>query len=412
MFLDFFLLLKNDGLPASLHEYLALLEALEQQAVGFNLDDFYALSKSILIKHENQLDRFDQLFAQYFKGLEAKAKNIAADIPEEWLRKNFDRIFSDEEKALIQAMGGLDKLLERLQQLLDEQQERHEGGNRWIGTGGTSPFGANGYNPEGIRIGQEGSGSRSAVKVWDERRFANLDDNVELNTRNIKLALKRLRVFTREGIADELDLEDTIRKTSENAGLLDITMIPSKKNRVKILLLLDVGGSMDDHVETCSQLFSAARHEFKHLEHYYFHNCLYETVWKDNQRRYVDRIPTWELLHRYNSDYKLIFVGDAAMAPYELYSSNGSLEHQNSETGIAWLKRMTDHFPYFAWINPNPLDAWSYYQTTVAIRELFEHRMFPMTLPGLSLAMKSLKNKKVRYEAESAFLGSSVRGKR
>jgi uncharacterized protein with von Willebrand factor type A (vWA) domain len=409
MFLDFFLLLKKDGLPVSLHEYLTLLEALKQETVGFNVDDFYYLSRTVLIKHESHLDRFDQLFGQYFKGLEAKAKLMGADIPEEWLRKNFERLFSEEEKALIQAMGGLDKVMERLQQLLNEQKERHEGGSKWIGTNGVSPFGSGGFNPEGVRIGGEKGGQRSAIKVWDQRQYANLDDDVELNTRNMKLALKRLRVFTREGIVEELDLEETIRKTSENAGILDITMIPSKKNRVKVLLLLDVGGSMDDHVELCSQLFSAAKHEFKHLEHYYFHNCLYESVWKDNQRR-SERIPTWELMHKYNQDYKLIFVGDAAMAPYELMSNGGSVEHNNQESGMVWLKRMFDHFPYHAWINPNSLSSWTYYQSTVIIRELIEQRMFPMTLSGLSLTMKSLKDKKVKYEEEAKFFQSRTHG--
>lgn len=407
MFLDFFLLLKKDGLPVSLHEYLALLDALDKGLVEYSIDDLYYLSRATLIKHESHLDRFDQLFAQYFKGIEAVSKDLMTKLPEDWLAKNLNRVFTDEEKAMIEAMGGMDKLMERLQQLLNEQKERHEGGSKWIGTGGTSPFGNGGYNPEGVRIGGQGGG-RTAVKVWEQRQFANLDDDVELNTRNMKLALKRLRVFTREGIADELDLDGTIKRTSENAGILDVQLVPTKKNRVKVLMLFDVGGSMDDHIETCSQLFSAAKHEFKHLEFYYFHNCLYESVWKDNNRR-GDRIPTWELMHRYNSDYKLIFVGDAAMAPYELFSKGGSVEHNNPENGLVWLQRMQDHFPYHAWINPNTLDSWDYFQTTAAIREQFAHRMFPMTLSGLSMTMKSLKDKKVKYEAKSVFMGSSSR---
>lgn len=404
MFLDFFYLLKKEGLPVSLHEYLALHEALDKDAANYSVDDFYYLSRSILIKHESHLDRFDQLFGQYFKGMEVLGKETFGDIPEEWLRKNLMNYLTEEEKAMIEAMGGLDKLMERFKQLMEEQKERHEGGNKWIGTGGTSPFGANGYNPEGFRIGQEGSRNRRAVKVWDKRQYANLDENVELNTRNIKLALKRLRVFTREGIAEELDLDETIRKTSENAGLLDIHMVPSKKNRVKVLMLFDVGGSMDDHVETCSQLFSAARHEFKHLEQYYFHNCLYESVWKDNSRR-GDRIPTWDLLHRYGQDYKVIFVGDAAMSPYEVVTPGASVEHYNPEAGLTWLNRIREHFTYVSWINPNVISDWQYFESTQIIRQIMEDRMFPMTLAGLQLTMKSLKDKKITYQLPGEEVG-------
>lgn len=396
MFLDFFYMLKRDGIPVSLHELLALMEALDKQVVEYQIDDFYYLSRSILIKHESHLDRFDQLFGEYFKGIEAISKESIGDIPEDWLRKHLENNLSEEEKALIEAMGGLDKLMERFKQLMEEQQERHEGGNKWIGTGGTSPFGANGYNPEGFRIGQEGSRNRRAVKVWDKRQYANLDDDVELNTRNIKLALKRLRVFTREGIADELDIDETIRRTSENAGILDIEMVPSKKNRVKVLMLFDVGGSMDDHVEICSQMFSAAKHEFKHLEYYYFHNCLYESVWKDNNRR-GDRIPTFDILHKYNSDYKVIFVGDAAMSPYEVVTAGASVEHYNPESGMTWLKRVKEHFKYVSWINPNYIDDWRYFESTHIIREIMEYRMFPMTLNGLQQTMKSLKDQKLTY---------------
>lgn len=404
MFLDFFYLLKKEGLPVSLHEYLALHEALDKGAANYNVNDFYYLSRSVLIKHESHLDRYDQLFGQYFEGMEAKGKEAFGDIPEEWLRKNLMNYLSEEEKAMIEAMGGIDKLMERFKELMEEQKERHEGGSKWIGTGGTSPFGANGYNPEGFRIGQEGSRNRRAVKVWDKRQYANLDENVELNTRNIKLALKRLRVFTREGILEELDLDETIRKTSENAGLLDIHMVPSKKNRVKVLMLFDVGGSMDDHVETCSQLFSAARHEFKHLEQYYFHNCLYESVWKDNSRR-GDRIPTWDLLNRYGKDYKVIFVGDAAMSPYEVVTPGASVEHYNPEAGVTWLNRIREHFSYVSWINPNLISDWPYFESTQIIRQIMEDRMFPMTLAGLQQTMKSLKDKKITFKLPGEEVG-------
>lgn len=398
MFIDFFYLLRSDGMKVSLHEYLTLLEAVKKGLANYNLDDFYALSKTILIKHENQLDRYDQLFGQYFQGMEAIPSSFFESIPDEWLRKNLINNLSEEEKAMIEAMGGIDKLMERFKELMDEQKERHEGGNKWIGTGGTSPFGANGYNPEGFRIGQEGSRHRKAIKVWDKRNFANLDDSLELDTRNMKMVLKRLRILTREGSEEELDLDGTIRKTSENAGMLNIKMQASKKNRVKVLMLMDNGGSMDDHVELCSKLFSAARHQFKHLEFYYFHNCLYESVWKDNKRRFSERIPTWDLLNKYNKDYKVIFVGDAAMSPYEIVSEGGSVEHNNPEAGLVWLERMKSHFPNFIWINPNPEYAWEYYQSTKILQEVFEYRMFPMTFAGLQKGMKALKDKKITHQ--------------
>jgi uncharacterized protein with von Willebrand factor type A (vWA) domain len=396
MFLNFFYLLKKDGLPVSLHEFLAWMEALEQQVVAPTLEEFYFLSKSILVKHENQLDRFDQLFGQYFHGKEAESRIQSIELPEEWLRKFLERNLTDEEKALIEAMGGLEKLQERFEQLLREQKERHEGGNKWIGTGGTSPFGANGYNPEGYRIGQEKSRNRSAVKVWDQRKYANLDDDLELNTRNLKLALKRLRILTREGAPIELDLDGTIKKTSENAGMLDIHMVPSKKNHVKVLLFIDVGGSMDDHIETCAQLFSAARYELKHLEYFYFHNCLYESVWKDNNRR-GDRTPTWEVLHKYNRDYKVIFLGDAAMSPYEVVTPGASVEHYNQESGAVWMQRVLEQFPYACWINPNHETDWRYYESTTVLRELMGDRMFPMTLKGIGQAVRSLKDKRITF---------------
>ncbi len=390
MFLDFFYLLRSEGIPVSLHEYLNLLEALKQDIIGMNLEDFYFLCRSIMIKSETNLDRFDQLFAHYFKGLEYVPEELIFKIPDEWLQRSLENLLSEKERAMIEAMGGLEALRKRFEELLKEQKERHEGGNRWIGTGGSSPFGAYGYNPEGYRIGQVGSGNRKAVKVWDQRDFANLDDKVELNTRNLKMALRRLRVFTREGIAEELDIDDTIQRTCNNAGLLDISLVPTKKNRVKVLMFMDVGGSMDDHVEICSRLFSSARYEFKYLRFYYFHNCIYETVWKDSSRR-NERIPTLEILNKYNRDYKVIFVGDAAMSPYELLSPSGSVEHYNDETGATWLKRVINNFNDLVWINPNPEEGWEYYETTHLIRNLMDQKMFPMTVNGITKAMQSLK---------------------
>ncbi len=396
MFLDFFLLLKNNGLPVSLKEYLSLLEALDKEVVQWSVEEFYFLARTVMVKHEKNLDRFDMLFGHYFKDMELIPVAPVFDIPEEWIRKNKVNDLSEEEKALIESLGGMEALMERFKELLDEQKERHEGGNKWIGTGGTSPFGANGYNPEGYRIGQSGNRNNRAIKVWDKRAFRNFDDNVELNTRNLKMALRRLRIFTREGVADELDLDKTIQKTCNNAGLLDLEMVPSKKNRVKVLLFLDVGGTMDEHVELCSQLFSAAKHEFKHLEYFYFHNCLYESVWKDNRRR-SDRVPTMEVLNKYNRDYKVIIIGDAYMSPYEIMYEGGSVEHFNEEAGMVWLQRLKAQYPYISWLNPNSEHYWQYAPSTKILRELFEYRMFPLTINGISLAMKALKDKKVSY---------------
>jgi uncharacterized protein len=393
MFLDFFLLLKEEGLPVSIGEYLNLLEALNKRVTRFSVEDFYFLSKTILIKHEQFLDRYDLLFGKYFHGVELDELE-KKEIPADWLQKEMNRLFTDEEKALIEKMGGLDKLMERLKELMEEQKERHQGGSKWIGTGGSSPFGNSGYNPEGVRIGG-GGGGRSAVKIWDKREFQNYASDVELNTRNIKLALKRLRILTREGIEDELDLHTTIEKTCKNAGYLDIEMQPSKKNRVKVLLFFDVGGSMDPYVELCEQLFSAAKSELKHLEFFYFHNCVYESIWKDNNMRYNDRIPTFDILHKFNSDYRVIFVGDATMSPYELTALGGSVEHYNDETGIAWLQRFVDKFPNIVWLNPSNEYYWDGLPTVQIIKEVFKERMFPMTLDGLAKAMKTLKGKKV-----------------
>jgi uncharacterized protein with von Willebrand factor type A (vWA) domain len=393
MFLDFFLLLKNDGLPVTINEYLTLLEALGREIVEYNVDDFYYLSRSVLIKHEQHIDRFDVLFGRYFRGIETIDNEQFMKIPEEWLRRGMERILTEEDMALIKAMGGLDKLMERLKELMNEQKKRHAGGSKWIGTGGTSPFGAYGYNPEGIRIGQTESRNRRAVKVWDKREFKNLDDSVELNTRNMKMALKKLRLLTREGREEELDLDKTIEKTSKNAGVLELEMIPSRKNNVKVLLFLDVGGSMDDHIEICAQLFSAAKYEFKHLEYLYFHNCLYESVWRDNARRWDERIPTFEVLHKYNSDYKVILVGDASMSPYELMYTNGSVEHNNDEAGVTWLTRLKNQYPHMVWLNPVPVDYWRYTQSIQMLREFMENRMYPLTLAGIQDAIKVLKTK-------------------
>ena len=393
MFLDFFLLLKNDGLPVTINEYLTLLEALDTEIVEYNVDDFYYLSRSVLIKHEQHIDRFDVLFGRYFRGIETIDNEQFMKIPEEWLRRGMERILTEEDMALVKAMGGLDKLMDRLRELMNEQKKRHAGGSKWIGTGGTSPFGAYGYNPEGIRIGQTESRNRRAVKVWDKREFKNLDDDVELDTRNMKMALRKLRLLTREGREEELDLDKTIEKTSKNAGVLELEMIPSRKNNVKVLLFLDVGGSMDDHIEVCAQLFSAAKYEFKHLEYFYFHNCLYESVWRDNTRRWDERIPTFEVLHKYNSDYNVILVGDASMSPYELLYPNGSVEHNNDEAGFSWLTRLRNQYPHMVWLNPVPVNYWRYTQSIQMLREFMENQMYPLTLAGIQDAIKALKAK-------------------
>jgi len=397
MFLTFFYALRHHGIPASLHEYLTLMEALQQEVGVYRIDHFYALTRAVFVKQEAHLDRFDRLFGQYFQGLEEIPDNFfQTEIPADWIRKHLFDELTDEEKARIERLGGLDALLERFRALLDEQREAHSGGNKWIGTGGSSPFGAYGFNPEGFRLRGEGRG-RHAIKVWEKREFRNLDDRVELNTRNLKVILKRLRILTREGIPTELDLDETIRRTSENGGALDIAMQPAKENRVKVLLLMDIGGSMDDHIELCEQLFSAARWEFKHLEFFYFHNCVYESVWKDNRRRHSERLPTLQLLNRYNRDYKLIFVGDAAMSPYELFYRGGSVEHYNDEPGMLWLRRLADHFPGLIWINPIPEYEWEYYESVSAVRDFTANRMFPMTVDGLTQGMRCLRNSHLTY---------------
>lgn len=391
MFLDFFQILRNNKINVTLKEYIDLLGALKAELHNYNLEDFYYLSKTCLIKRETDLDKFDQLFSSYFRGIDLISTEEFLKIPEDWLRRNSTKILSPEEMEKIKALGGLDKLMERIQELLKEQKERHEGGNKWIGTGGTSPFGAYGFNPEGIRIGQHESRHQRAVKVWDKREFSDLRDDLELNTRNLKMALRKLRLLTRTGSDEELDLKGTIKKTSDNAGYLDLQMLPKRKNTVKILMLLDIGGSMDGYIERCSQLFSAAKYEFKHLEYFYFHNCVYEKLWKDNFRRHDDFTTTWDVINKYPSDYKVIFVGDAAMSPYEILSQYGSVEHYNEEAGIVWLERIKNHFKDIVWLNPTKEKHWNYTQSTNILKEFFENKMFPLTVKGIEQAVLELK---------------------
>ncbi|SET03027.1 vWA domain-containing protein [Oceanicella actignis] len=393
MFVNFFLALREAKVPVSLREYLTLLEAMEKQVVMYDVEGFYYLARAALVKDERNIDKFDRVFAQVFKGLEAVSGapegGSPVALPEEWLRKLAEKHLTPEEMAQIEALGGFDKLMETLRKRLEEQKGRHQGGNKWIGTAGTSPFGAYGYNPEGVRIGQDRSRHRRAVKVWDRREFRNFDDSVELGTRNIKVALKRLRRWAREGAAEELDLDGTIRSTAEH-GYLDVKTRPERRNAVKVLLFMDVGGSMDDHVKVMEEMFSAARSEFKHLEYFYFHNCLYEGVWKDNRRRWTEQIPTWEVLRTYGRDYKCVFIGDASMSPYEIAYPGGANEHWNEEAGEVWLRRAIDQWPSNVWINPVPEDRWGYTHSIQMIREIFADRMYPMTLQGLEGAMKEL----------------------
>ena len=393
MFLDFFLLLRNQKVPVTLKEYLDLLQALNKEVASYNIDSFYFLARTVLIKNEKHLDKFDALFGVYFKGIEQIQSSDIYNIPDDWLKKNGERLFSKEELEKIKNHGDLDDLLDRVKDLLKEQKERHQGGNKWIGTGGTSPFGAYGYNPEGIRIGQDESRHRRAVKIWDKRQFKDLTDDVELETRNMKMALRKLRLLSREGKKEEIDLDGTIRTTSKNAGMLEVEMVPSKKNVIKVLLLFDIGGSMDDHIELCSQLFSAAKYEFKHLEFYYFHNCLYENVWKDNIRRWDDKVPTQSILNTFNDDYRVIFVGDASMSPYEIFSKMGSVEHYNDEAGKVWLERFTSKFSHFVWLNPIPQNEWKYTESIGMMKKIMKNRMFPLTLEGIERSVKALKQK-------------------
>jgi len=377
------LALRQGGVPVSMTEYLAFLGCMKAGIADYNMEDFYYLSRTALVKDERHLDRFDRVFGEFFKGIEPTEDDLRRELPEEWLRKLAEKTLTEEEKRQIEALGGWDKLMETLRQRLAEQKGRHQGGSKWIGTAGTSPFGAYGYNPEGVRIGQDKSRHRRAVKVWDKREFKDLDDRVEIGTRNIKIALRRLRRFARQGEPTELDMPDTIRSTANNAGMLDLKLVPERHNRVKVLLFLDIGGSMDDHVRICEELFSAARSEFKHLEYFYFHNCPYERVWKNNRRRHEQQIPTFEVLRTYGPDYKLIMVGDAAMSPYEILMQGGSVEHWNDEPGRVWLERLTQHYRRSAWLNPSPEESWHYTQSIGIIRQTIEGRMYPLTLSGL-----------------------------
>jgi uncharacterized protein with von Willebrand factor type A (vWA) domain len=392
MFLPFFLELKAAKVPVSLREYLSLLEGMKAGLVDYDVEGFYYLARSALVKDERYIDRFDQVFSHVFKGLDALSGEGGIDpanLPEEWLRKLAEKHLTEEEKKLVEALGGFEKLMETLRQRLEEQKGRHQGGSKWIGTAGTSPFGAYGYNPEGVRIGQAESRHRRAVKVWDKREFRNFDDTVELGTRNIKVALKRLRRWVREGVEEELDLPGTITATAEH-GYLDVKTRPERRNAVKLLMFFDVGGSMDDHIRIVEELFSAARAEFKHMEYFYFHNCLYEGVWKDNRRRHSEVIPTYEVIQKYGPDYKVVFVGDASMSPYEISSPGGSVEHWNQEAGHVWLSRVLNQWPNAVWLNPVREQHWQYTHSIKLIQEIFSQRMYPLTLAGLEAATREL----------------------
>ncbi len=389
MLVNFFYGLRKAEVPVSLNELLVLLEAMEHHLAFGSVDDFYMLSRTCLIKDEKHFDKFDRAFGAYFKGLEHLDGIIEALIPDEWTRAEFMKQLSDEEKAKIESLGGLEKLIEEFNKRLEEQKKRHQGGNKWIGTGGTSPFGNSGFNPEGIRVGGEGR-NKSAAKVWDKREFKNLADDVELGTRNIKMALRKLRKFARTGAAEELDLDDTIRSTANNAGYLDIKMVPERHNAVKILLFFDVGGSMDPYVRVCEELFSACKTEFKHMEYFYFHNFIYEHLWKDNRRRTTDTTKLFDVLHTYASDYKVIFIGDASMAPYEITSQYGCVEYMNEEAGHVWMKRLTDTFNKVIWLNPTPEKYWNHTQTIDITRKLVDQHMYPLTLEGLDEGIRYL----------------------
>ena len=389
MLVNFFHVLKDTGVPVTPRELLDLVEAMEHRLAFGDMDDFYSLSRAILVKDEKYYDRFDRAFGLHFQDLEALDDVIEAMIPDDWLRSEFMKQLSEEDKAKIESLGGLEELIEQFKERLEEQKKRHSGGNKWIGTEGTSPFGNDGYHPEGIRVGGESKNKR-AVKVWDRRDFKNLDDGVELGTRNIKIAMRRLRKFARTGATEELDLDDTIKSTARNAGLLDIKMVPERHNAVKVLLFLDVGGSMDPHVKVCEELFSAARTEFKHLEYFYFHNFIYESVWKNNIRRFNERTATLDLMHKYAHDYKVVFVGDASMSPYEIIQPGGSVEHWNEESGELWMRRLRETYEKCIWINPVPEDEWEYTQSIAITRQLMDGKMYPLTLRGLEDGMSFL----------------------
>ena len=386
MLVNFFQGLKDGGVPVTPRELLDLLAAMNKQLVFGSIDDFYNLSRAVMVKDEKYYDRFDRAFGLHFRDLEGVDDVIEALIPDDWLRSEFVKQLSDEDKAKIESLGGLEKLIDEFKKRLEEQEKRHEGGNKWVGTGGTSPFGNDGFHPEGIRVGGQGK-NKKAVKVWDRRDFKNLDDSVEIGTRNIKVALRRLRKFARTGTADELDLDDTISSTAKNAGLLDIKMVPERHNAVKVLLFLDVGGSMDPHVKVCEELFSAARSEFKHLKHFYFHNFLYDNVWENNVRRHNQRTPLHDVMHKFGHDYKVVIVGDASMSPYEIVQPGGSVEHWNEEPGAVWLERLRSTYEKCVWLNPVPEDEWQYTQSITIANQLMEEKMYPLTLGGLEDAM-------------------------
>ncbi|MCH2039100.1 MAG: VWA domain-containing protein [Saccharospirillaceae bacterium] len=391
MLIDFFQTVRQAKVPCSVREYLDLVAAVQAHVAFADLNDFYALAKLVLVKDEKHYDKFDKAFGSYFKGLDAMpALMEEANIPDDWMRKEFERMLTEEQMEQIEAMGGFDKVMDEFQKRLDEQKKRHQGGNKMIGTGGTSPFGANGYNPEGIRIDQGRSRHKKAIKVWEQRNYRDLDDSIDLGIRNVKVALRRLRKFARQGAAEELDMSDTIESTAKNAGFLDIKMVPERHNAVKVLLFFDVGGSMDPHVRVCEELFSATRTEFKHMETFYFHNCLYESVWKNNIRRMNERTETWDILRKYSSDYKVIFVGDAMMAPYEVTHAGGSVEHWNEEPGAVWMQRMADQFDKLVWLNPAPEAHWGQGGSLGAIREIVKDKMYPLSLQGLEDAMRHL----------------------
>jgi len=390
MLINFFMTLRQERLPVSFTELFALLDCLKHNFAFGDIDEFYHVARLCLVKDEKHFDKFDRAFSKYFEQLDLIDDLSLYQIPEQWLKKQFENSLSDEEKAQIEAMGGLEKLLEAFRKRMEEQEKRHQGGNKWIGTGGTSPFGAYGYNPEGIRIGQDEGRNNRAVKVWDRRNYRDLDDSVEIGTRNIKMALRRLRKFARTGADEELDMDDTISSTARNAGMLDIKMVPERRNAVKVLLFFDVGGSMDPHVRLCEELFSAAKTEFKHLKYFYFHNFLYDSVWTKSQRRHAETTSTFELVNTYTKDYKVIFVGDATMAPYEITHAGGSIEHYNEEAGAVWCQRITDAFEHFVWLNPTPKEYWQHSYSIEIVKELVEDRMFPLSVKGLEEAMALL----------------------
>lgn len=390
MLIRFFNALRREKIPVSLDELFSLLECMEQNFAFADMEQFYLLARLCMIKDEKYYDRFDRAFSRYFKELSVLDDLLRDAIPDEWLRRQFEASLSEEERAMVESMGGLDKLMEEFRKRLEEQKERHEGGNKWIGTGGTSPYGAYGFNPQGIRIGQDEGREGRAAKVWDRRDYRDLDDTLEIGTRNIKLALRRLRKFARVGAQDELDIDDTISSTARKGGLLDIKMVPERHNSVKVLLFFDVGGSMDPYVQLCEELFSAARSEFKHLEYFYFHNFVYESVWKQSRRRQAETTPLFDILHKYGKDYKVIFVGDATMAPYEITHVGGSIEHYNEEAGATWMQRLTDNFDHVAWVNPVPREHWEHGYSIAVVRQLLEDRMYPLSVKGLEEAMSSL----------------------